>query len=292
MLSRDAIWAALKRAWHDPVGSKVIGGIILAALAALAALAGIGALILAPGKQAVKETVTKQDRLALPPHIELSLEFPVPEEFPRNGTPLMRPVTELYLWRNTGGPIYHREAQIIDEIEAVAGRCGELESFKRRMIPLLNPNHYTRAISDNQIETPFFVSPRHDRYLNLLDDAVYGIQFDAHDVVLEPYGKVFEDYLRTQLRLCGYLSRRSIVVKFTFVDVHGDERSVFYRFGRMYPFETLSEAQWTEVMNQIPDPKRRSGYMVGDLAEPCRILSFIEGGSLTSPCSGPAKAGR
>jgi hypothetical protein len=250
------------------------------------------ALVYVLGAMLVVETVPKQDRSGLPPNIELSIEFPVPEEFPPKGTPLTRPVTELYLWKNTGGPIYHREAQIVDSVEAVAGRCGELDSFKRRMIPLLNPNHYASVISKDQIEGSFFVSPRHDRYFNLLDDAVYGIQFDARGAVLEPYGKTFEEYLQRRAGLCGYLRRHNILVRFAFSDVRGHETSFYYRFGQIYPFETLSEAQWTEVMSQITDLKRKSGYTVGDLADPCRILSFINGGSLTSPCSGPAKAGR
>jgi hypothetical protein len=230
---------------------------------------------------------TEHGRLDLPPHLELSLEFPAPEQFPANNAPLTKTVTELYLWKNNGGPIYHSKAQTIDEIEAVAGRCREMDSMKTRIIPLLNnPNHQAAPITKNMIEMPFFISPKAD-YFKLLDRAVYGIEFDANDNPLQAKFKAFETYLN-KLGLCGSMRRRDVLVKFDFVDIHNRTTSLFYRFPNIPPFETLSETDWAEVMNRIPDPERLSGYTPGDIAEPCRVLGYVQGGKLLDGCKVPS----
>ena len=85
------------------------GGITIAAL-----LIGVLAIVDFSGPK--EQTKAIDDKLNLPPHLELSLVFPIPEQFPPDKVPLMKPVTELYLWRNQGGPIYHAEVHTIDEV--------------------------------------------------------------------------------------------------------------------------------------------------------------------------------
>src|SRR5262249_29882842 len=131
------------------------GGITFVAL-----LIGILAIVDFSGPK--EQTKTADDKLNLPPHLELSLVFPIPEQFPPDKAPLTKPVTELYLWRNLGGPIYHAEVHTIDEVVATAGSCGQGD-LKSRSIPLLNsPAHYGTPITDSMTEMPFYVSPSVD----------------------------------------------------------------------------------------------------------------------------------
>jgi hypothetical protein len=228
-----------------------------------------------------KVTPGGQDRSTLPPNLELVVVFPIPEEFPPGDAPLRKPVTELYLWRNKGGPIYNPVAEIIDEIEASAGQCGNLDSFKKRTILLRNQGHQASILMGQHSESPFFISPQVYNS-HFLDYGVYGIEFSRSNF-LEPYNNAFEKYLNER-GLCGFMRRRSILVKFTYKNLEGKEISLFYRFERTSPFELLNEAQWVEFMSQIPDPGRQSGYALDDLLEPCRILVFVQGGNLLSAC--------
>lgn len=231
------------------------------------------------------EVATSPDSIDLPPYIELSYEFPNPEQFPPDKQPLVDPVTELYLWKNSGGPIYHADVQIIDLVEVSVGRCGELDTFETRTLALHNPSHTASSIRDDQIESPFFVSEQHDRYLTFFDNAVYGVEFDAKGDLLAPYANQFQRYLDAQPSICGNLSRRAILAKFTFVDIRGTERTLLYRFGRISPFETLRQEQWSHIMSQVESPDDELAFTFDNLKEPCRIVRFVRGESLTSACS-------
>lgn len=231
------------------------------------------------------KVVTSPDSIDLPPHIELSQEFPIPEEFPPDNQTLVHPVTELYLWKNSGGPIYHVDVQIIDLVEASVGRCGKLDTFETRTFALLNPSHHARSIREDDPESPFFVSQQHDRFLTFFDNAVYGVEFDAEGDLLAPYSDKFQSYLRTQQNICGHISRRDILVKFTFIDIQGQERALLYRFGSISPFETLRQEQWFQIMSQVESPEAGLAFTLDNLEEPCRIVRFVRGDSLISACS-------
>jgi hypothetical protein len=214
------------------------------------------------------------------PYIELSREYPIPEEFPPSGEPLTHPVTELYLWRNIGGPIYHCEAQVIDIIEASVGPCGKPKDFKSRIIPITNSGHYKSPIMNGQAEMPFYVSIKHKRYLTFFDKAIYGLQIDEKDDALKPYAERYKKILNSQKDRCGGLLRREIIIKFTFVDVHNEKKSLYYRLGPVYPYETLLEEQWLSIMDQISDSERKEGYYLNDISDPNNILNFIDGKNL------------
>jgi hypothetical protein len=194
-------------------------GVLAFLIAAVAVIAGVAAVQLgvAPAPAAVTVSPIRDD---LPPYVEVSLEYPDPKH---------NPLKALYVWRNNRGPIYHREAHILDQIEAATGHCGELDSFNTRIIPLLNPNHHADPMTFPMAEPPFFVSDVGD-YAEIFDHAVYAIESDQSGDILEPTEKAFQKLLHETPGLCGHLSRHGVLVRFDFVDVQGRTMSLFYRF--------------------------------------------------------------
>jgi len=233
----------------------------------------------------VKLPVETQKNIDQPPFIELSVEYPHPAEFPQDDKPLVQPVTTLWLWTNSGGPINHCEIQMIDVIEITSGPCGDLAHFKSRLIPIQSRNKGSSLLIDRP-ESSFFISNKDNRFLSIYNKAIFGLEFNEEnstDNILKPYSEAFERFIATKRGLCGFLRKLKTLIKFVYLDLNNNKRCLFYRIGSTFPYDTVLEEEWTNTLKQIPEKNRADGYYIEDLSDPKKIYQFLNGKSLVYP---------